>query len=206
MKLPADPPSEKNLPAWQAYALDYLREQLKDAAPSELTKPKLFERSPLEGEGATVVFEFTADIADRGAERHFVVVGQTEPNYYPAYGLDADETFSLHVGTRFMLVMGVAQCGPSEPGDYDAQADARAIVGRIAHEAAVEDVTIAATFDVEGEPHAVLRCKVAGESVYIFGRDAPPGFSRWTNLPPQVVYRLHLGSVLRREPAPSDED
>ena len=128
MSTPGEAPNENNLGQWQAYALGYLREQLKDAAPSELSNPRLFERSPLEGEGATVVFEFVADVGGRGAERHFVVVGLTEPNYYPAYGLDADEAFSLHLGTRFMLLIGVAQCDPNEPGGYDARADARSIV------------------------------------------------------------------------------
>jgi hypothetical protein len=206
MNTPIEPPTNRNLPIWQGYAIDYLREQLRDAAPGELSNPRLFERSPLDGEGATAVFEFVADVGGRGTERHFVVVGQTEPNYYPAYGLDADEAFSLHLGTRFMLVMGVAQCDPNEPGHYDAAGDAKAIVERIAHGVTVEDVTVAAMFDVDGGRHAVLRCKLAGEPVYIFGGDAPPGFSRRVDLPHQVAYRLHLGHVLRREPAPSDED
>jgi hypothetical protein len=173
MNPPTEPPNANNLPQWRTYALAYLREQLNAAAPTELSNPRLFERSPLEGEGPTIVFEFTADIAARGPQRYFVFVGQTEPNYYPAYGLDADESFSLHLGTRFMLVMGIAQCDPGRPGDYDAPADARAIVERIAHGAALDDVTIAATFDVECQRHVVLRCKLAGVPLYIFGRDAP---------------------------------
>jgi len=36
----------------------------------------------------------------------------------------------------------------------------------------------------------------------IMGRDAPFGFSMRTDLAPQVVFRLHLGRVLRLEPDP----
>lgn len=213
MEPPALPPGDQNLDEWRNYALSYLAEQLGAAAPKTLVNPTLFPRSPLEGEGPTVLFEFTADRSERGEQPHHVVVGKTEPNYYPAYGLSAEEAFDLHLGTRFMLVMGVALMKetPTEqsPGDssetaYDAAADARGIVDRVAPGAAIDDLIIAAMFDVDGEFHSVLRCRVADEPVYIMGRDAPPGFSRRVDLPAQVVFRLHLGHVLRHEPEPAD--
>ena len=160
-------------------------------------------------------FGFTADRSGRGEEQYHVFVGQTEPNYYPALGLTAEEAFNLHLGTRFMLVMDVALIDAASAGQpsehlpetaYDAAADARGIVDRVAPGATIEDLTIAAAFDVEGAIHTVLRCRVAGEPVYIMGRDAPPGFSRRVDLPAQVVLRLHIGHVLRQEPKPADED
>jgi len=202
MDQPDKPPSSENLGAWESCALAYLREQLREAAPSTLSAPTLFPQSPLEGEGATVVFSFTAARGARGPEPHYVVVGRTEPNYYPAYGLDADEAFSLHLGTRFMLVMGVAQAADGAGGDYDAYKDARAIADRVAPKMPLEDVCVAATFDVDGAFHTVLRCKLGGEAIYIMGRDGPPGISRRIDLSPHVVYRLHIGHVLRREADP----
>ena len=213
MEPPPSPPGNENLDEWRDYALAYLAEQLRSAAPPALVNPVLFPRSPLEGEGPTVLFGFTADRSGRGKERYHVFVGRTEPNYYPVFDLNAEEAFDLHLGTRFMLVMGVAlldesSAGPS-PGRssaraYDAAADARSIVDRVSPGAAIEDLTIAAMFDVDGEIHAVLRCRIAGEPVYIMGRDAPPGFSRRVDLPAQVVFRLHLGHVLRHEPKPAN--
>ena len=204
MEQPQSPPNSGNVGEWERYGLAYLSEHFKEAAPKKLSKPMLFERSPLEGEGATVVFEFSADRSGRGAERHFVVVGQTEPNYYPAYDLSGEEAFDLHLGTRFMLVMGVGQVDGADD-EYDATADARGIVDRISPKAAIEDVALAATFEVGGQLHAVIRCKLSGQPVYIMGRDAPPGFSRRTDLPPQAAYRMHIGQVLRREPAPKSD-
>jgi hypothetical protein len=199
MQPPADAPCEHNLAPWREYALSYLRGQLGEAAPAALGAATLFTHCPLEGEGPVILFGFEADRGG-GREPYYVAVGRTEPNYYPAYGLDADDAYSLHLGTRFMLVMGVAQ-RPERAGDaYDAAGDARAIAVRVAGDRPVEDVRVAATFDVDGQLHSVLRARLAGEEVYIMGRDAPPGFSRRTDLPPQVVYRLHLGVVLRREP------
>lgn len=245
MHTPKEPPNEQNVDEWRGCALAYLAEAFGEAAPARLENPVVFPRSPLEGEGATAAFEFTADRGGRGPERYYVFVGRTEPNYYPAYDLSAEEAFELHLGTRFMLVMGVAQVdgieageGEPEPAEacdaaigatggspardgtgsklpvapveetnpmpdqpYDPVQDARRIVDRVAPERPVSEVAVAATFDVDGQRHAVLRCRVGNEPVYVFGRDAPQGFSRRTNLPPHVAYRMHIGHVLRREAA-----
>ena len=209
--LPAKPPHDDNIHEWKDYALGYLSEQLRKAAPSVLAKPVVFPRSPLDGEGATVIFEFAADRADRGEAPYFVVVGQTESNYYPRYDLHAEEAFELHLGTRFMLVMGVAQVDGAaqsnqETKPYDPEEDVRRIVSRVAPDKPVDAIETAATFDVDGQLHTVLRGTIAGEAVYIMGRDAPPGFSRRVDLPPQVAYRLHIGHVLRLEPDHEDEN
>ena len=208
MPAPLQPPDASNTADWAAFALEYLAAQLREHAPNSLGPPTLFPRSPLEGDGPCLVFPFTADRTGHGSEQHFVVVGQTEPNYYAAYGLDPDEAFSLHVGTRFMLVMQIAQTPGVSPApqDYDPARDARTIVDRIAPAAKLEDVSLAAAFDVNGQIHNVLAATLDGQRIYIIGRDAPPGFSPRTDLPPQVVYRLHLGEVLRAEPDPEEKN
>lgn len=200
---PSHPPvSESTLGEWAARGLAFLREQLGEAAPPSLSYPVIFPRSPLEGDGPCVVFRFVADLGGGGPENYYLVTGQTEPNYYPAYGLDPDEAFSLHLGTRFMLVLGVAQRDPLPDDEYDPSRDARSIVDRVAPEASLEEVRVAALLDVDGSLHAVLRCRIGREEAYIMGREAPPGFSRRVDLPPLVAYRLHVGSVLRVERAP----
>jgi hypothetical protein len=201
---PDSPVDPKDLSPWRRYALEYLREQLREAAPSELGEATFFERSPLEGEGATVLFEFRAQRGAAESDRYYVAVGQTGPNYYPAYGLDADEAYSLHLGTRFMLAMGVAQCEPPGGAAYDPMPAARIVVDRVAPSAPIEGLSVAACFDVGGERHLVLRGKVAGQEVYIMAGDAPAGFSHRIELPPPVAYRLHLGAVLRSEATPKD--
>lgn len=203
MNRPRQPPDAGNLDAWREFALAYLRTQWPKDAPSTLESPTVFPRSPLEGEGAVAIFPFaTARVAAGGDPRMYVVVGETEPNYYPAYGLSVDDAFSLHLGTRFMLVMGVGlhESGTSE--EYDAVDDARRIVSRVSSSASVEDVRIAAQFNVEEQIHSVLKARVAGREVYILGRDAPMGFVERADLPAPVAYRLHLGRVLRAEPDP----
>ncbi len=202
MTPPQQDPSADSLDAWRDYALEYLRQQLAEAAPGQLGPSAIFDRSPLEGEGATALFRFQTFRQKESREDCVVVVGRTAPNYYPDYGLNFDEAFELHLGTRFMLVMGVAQRSQPPSGEYDMQKDARLIVDKIAPGAAIDDLRLATAFDVDGRLHAVLRCRVAGQEVYIMAADAPHGFSRRADLPPQVAYRLHIGHVLRREPSP----
>lgn len=202
--VPTTPPNPHDLEPWRDYALAYLREQFREDAPTELGPGRVFERSPLEGEGAVVVFEFRTRRGAAESDQYYVVVGQTEPNYYPAYGLDADEAYSLHLGTRFMLVMGVAQCEPSGGEGYDAMPDARAVVDRVAPSAPIEGLSVAACFDVEGQRHVVLRGRVEGQEVYIMAGEAPVGFSQRVDLPPPVAYRLHLGAVILNEASARD--
>lgn len=206
MMPPDAPPDSENLHEWEAYALSYLAEQLREAVPSSLASPVVFPRSPLEGEGATVLFEFRACRGGGDEEDYYVVVGRTEPNYYLRQNLTAEEAFELHLGTRFMLEMGVAQVARAPATTpYHPAEDARNIVDRVAPGATIDDLEVAAAFDVGGQTHAVLRCRLEGEPVYIMARDAPPGFSRRTDLSPHVAYRLHIGHVLRREPKPKEE-
>lgn len=208
MDPPAEPPAPETLDAWRSYALDFLRGHFREHAPAAVGPASLFARSPLEAEGAAVVFPFSSARGQRGEQPYYVVVGHTEPNYYPAHGLSAEEAYCLHLGTRFMLVMGVAQvpavpAAESSATDYDPQRDARMIVDRVAPDRTLSDVAVAATFDVGGQMHAVLRCAIDGQPVYVFGRDAPNGFSSRVDLAPQVVFRIHLGRVLMAEPDPS---
>jgi hypothetical protein len=204
MDTPTPAPSTETIPQWRDFALAYLRGQLKEFAPAQLGEASIFDRSPLEGDGAACIFDFLLTRGGGQPERCYVVVGHTEPNYYPAYDLTLDEAYSLHVGTRFMLVVSVAQCDWRARAGYDPQADARQIVDRVAPAASIDELSVATSFDVEGQLHVVLKARVAGEPVFIMAGDAPHGFSRRVHLPVPAAYRLHLGEVLRQEPAPVD--
>jgi len=180
-------------------ALEYLSAQLGAYAPAEVGAATFFDASVLEGEGPVAIFPFEA--APGGGERgeYYVVVGQTEPNYYPRWTLTPEEQFRVHLGTRFMLVVGIGQASDAEAGTYDPRGDVERMAGQAAPGAGVEDVSVAAMFRAGEELHAVCRCRIAGEDVYALTRDAPPGFYRRCELPPHVVYRLHLGTLLELE-------
>ncbi len=201
-------PSAETIDWWHDRALDFLRDHFRETTPARLGEYQIFDRSPLDGDGATIVFRFSADRAGAGAENFIAVVGQTEPNYYPDEGFAFDEAFELHLGTRFMLTLGVAQVREADEPvanddqPYDVEKDVRLIVNRVSPDAKIDRVELAALFDVGGQFFAVIRCLLDGQPVYVMGRDAPFGFSMRTDLAPQVVFRLHLGRVLRLEPDP----
>lgn len=205
MDAPPSPPNPKNLDAWASYALQYLKEQLREDAPRSLGPGSVFPNSPLDGEGAVVIFPFESKHGAAADPNYYVAVGASQANYYPAYGLSVQEAYELHLGTRFMLVMGVAQRPPRPEDEFELEREARRVVERVAPDATLADLELAASFDVEGQLHAVIKCHVAGKPVYIMAADAPMGFSLKTDLPAPVAYRLHIGHALRHEPEPRDD-
>ena len=190
-----DPASEQ---AWRSWALAYLRNELGPRAPQSLGPAAYFDASVLDDDGPVVIFPFVTPIGDEQPE-HYVVVGRTVPNYYPRWTLSLDDAFHVHLGTRFMLVVGVAQASDAERASVDPAAELDQLLAKIYPGEKVENPTLAALFKVGDELHAVCRCRIAGEETYAMTRACPPGFYRRTELPPHVVYRMHLGSLLLRE-------
>jgi hypothetical protein len=186
----------------EADAREYLARELGPRAPARLLPEGRFDERPLEGEGATAIFSFDMQgrpgCAAEADARHYVAVGQTEPNYFPAYGLDPDEAYSLHIGTRFMLTMGVQRV-EAELEPPQARQALRVFVARYAAGAELTGVELAGLFRCEEAYFAVYRLRLAGEELYCMGADCPPGFYRCTQYPPQMALRLHLGGVIRAE-------
>ncbi|MBI5863124.1 MAG: hypothetical protein HZB38_01160 [Planctomycetes bacterium] len=185
-------------------ALDYLRAELGPRAPSQAMFEAAFDESPLEGEGPACLFSFElipspgAAACSETERRHFVVVGATTANYFPAYELSADDAYSFHIGTRFMLEMGVQRVdAPVEPPG--ARERLHAVLREVAAGARLSSPELAGLFRCEDDYFAVYRLSVNDESVYALGADCPPGFYRLTRYPPQTALRLHLGKLIREE-------
>lgn len=200
-KTPAAPGSE-----FEAAARAFLAAQFGPRAPGELTIALIVEENPLEGEGRTAIFRFDLEpgpgaakspgcaTADRG---HYVAVGATTPNYFPAYDLPPDDAYSFHIGTRFMLEMEIQRVdsGLEPPGARDGLR--RFLTARgLALDTAEE---LAALFRCEDDYFAVYRVSIGGVGYYFMGADCPAGFHAMTRHPPQAALRLHLGKLIRRE-------
>ena len=187
-------------------ALVYLREQLGDRAPSDLIIRATFSETPLQGEGPASLFSFTlpqisgASICAAAGDKsdHYVVAGETTPNYFPTYDLDPDDGYSLHIGTRFMLEIGIGRIaeGHEPAGARDAM---RRAVQEALPNTAIENESLAGLFRGQEQTYAVYRLRLGGQDVYFMGGDCPSGFYRLTQWPPQVALRLHLGKLIRAE-------
>lgn len=191
--------------ALQQTALAYLQEQLGPRAPQWLRFVGAFDEQVLEGEGLTAFFAFelpptegAATHADSYDPQHHVAVGETSPNYYPAYGLAPDEAYSLHLGTQFLLTLGANVLPEAEEPD-DAREKLRQIIANTAPDAPVSDIHPEALFRCADQVFVVYRLKIGPEEVYFMGADCPPGFYRRIDLPAAVALRLHLGQVVRQE-------
>lgn len=185
-------------------AHDYLHAVLLEDAPAVLTAVASFDEAPLEGEGKTTVFAFNARLGGNAEEPFYVVAGQTVANYYPQWGLDADQIYSVHIGTRFMLVVEVQQLALADvPSEIAAQL--REELEGVVPGASISDIQPVAAFKAEDHTHVVCRARVDDEDVYAMAADLPLGLYRETHLPAHVVYRWHLGNVIRME-RPCDDD
>lgn len=199
----ASPTTAEVLEAEQQ-ALVYLRAQLGERCPKALSFEGVFDEQALEGEGRTLIFSFhlppanPADARCAAPTRHYVAVGQTEPNYFPDYGLNASDAYSFHLGTRFMLVLGVQKVDPTlePPG---AREQMRKFLTIYAAGEPLEAERLAGLFRCEDSYFAVYQMRVAGADYYVMGADCPPGCYAMCEHPPQAALRLHLGKVVRHE-------
>lgn len=179
-------------------ALAFLRDQLGSDAPTVLTHVATFRETPLEQEGDTSVYRFRASVGGAEPADYWVLAGRTQPNYYPDWTLTPEQAYEMHLGTRFMLVMDVA----SVPLDAVSPDDFRSVEAFIATAVPTGTLThlaAAAAFRVEDQRHVVFRGSINGETVYILGAEGPPGIYREVHLPPHVIFRRHLGCLIRRE-------
>lgn len=196
--------SDSDLRALEAGATQYLREQLGDRAPDYLRLEGHFSETPLEGEGRVWLFSFPLQVGAATAEcgeqarKHYVAVGETTPNYFPAYDLGPNDAYSFHIGTRFMLTMEIQIVDSSHepPGARNAL---QALLENYAQGAQVEEQELAALFRCEEAYFAVYRVRLNGAQYYCFGADCPSGFCAVAAHPPQMALRLHLGRLIREE-------
>lgn len=192
-----DPPS---------LALAYLARQLGPRAPASLTPLGEFDEAPLEGEGRTWLFAFDLETGGasensacaRTSRAHIVAVGQTEPNYFPAFGLSSDDAYSFHIGTRFMLEMQVQKVADEFEPPHG-RALLQKVLATAAPQARCTELTLAGLFRCLDEYYAVYRLLIDGVPHFAMGCDCPPGFYQFADFPPQTALRLHLGKLIRAE-------
>lgn len=204
-----------DIAATEQAARKYLSEQLGERAPQSLALARVFEEQPLEGEGETALFSFelapgpgvmaTAETAAAYEPEHYVAAGQTEPNFFPAYGFDAEQAYSFHVGTRFMLGMNL-QLADAELEPPGAREQMRKFVAAYAKDQSIEQEELAVLFRSDDASIGVYKLRLSGESYYCMGIDCPPGFYPVGTHPPQVPLRLHLGRLIRNEARAADTD
>lgn len=183
----------------------FLREALGAAAPTRLQPVRVFDETPLPDVGPAALLSFTltpptAAGMPTGPQPHYVVVGPpgTTPSYFPAYGFDAEQAFSFHVGRRFMVEMSVALTVDADEPPQARQAT-RNLLENTNPGVPLERFELAAVFRCQQQVFAVYRVTLRGHDVYCLGADCPPGFYALTEHPPQVALALHLGQLIRAE-------
>lgn len=193
---------------YEAETLEFLRAQLGDRAPQRVIFEHAFSEAPLEGEGpaAVVSFELAPEAAGPcpgEANDFYAVVGETQPNYYPSYGLTPDDVYSLHIGTRFMLEMGL-QRTDNAVAPPEALSAVRGFLIRHVPEDRIKEIEVELVMRGEDAVWVVYRVTIGEQRFFCPAGDCPTGCYEMTEHPPQVALRLHLGKIIRAEPAEED--
>lgn len=193
--------NESDLDELKTHALKYLAQELGVRAPQALAYEGTYDEQPLHGEGRTALFSF--ELPREGAkppvtDRHYVAVGETEPNFFPAFGLGLDDAYSYHIGSHFLLAMevGVVAADAEPAGAREAIRD---FVGQSLPDMTIGDERLTAVFRCDDQHFVVYLLTLGGEAVYCLGGDCPHGLYPLTQHPPQVALTLHLGKVIRQE-------
>ncbi len=191
---------------YEQLARRYLAAQLGPRAPQNVALLATFDERPLEDEGSVALFAFDlppdpavrAALAGAWNPRHYVVVGETEPTYFPAYDLGPDDAYSFHVGTRFILQVGVSVADPDQEPEGSRER-MRSFVAACNPGVSIDHESLAGLFRCADRFFAAYRICLRGQDVYCMGADCPPGFYQLTAHPPQVALTLHLGQLIRAE-------
>jgi hypothetical protein len=187
----------------------YLNEQLGSRAPLTMELAASFNEAPLDNQGQAFVFSFDlsggasshapSNVENAGCapQRHFVVAGDTQPNYFPAYAFDADDGYSYHIGTSFLLEMGVQRVQMDEPPG--ARERLMRFLLTYARAEQLGEIRVAAIFACQEQFFVIYDVRIDADRFYCMGCDCPPGCYALTRFPPQVALRLHLGKLIRAE-------
>ncbi len=178
-------------------AMDHLVAELREEAPQSLEFAAAIDEQPLEGEGRVSIFTFKAALGSPESTDYYAIAGRTQPMHYPSWGLSPDEIYCVHIGTRFMLELKVSQVrGEEIPADLADRLVQQASASAGEHVLLAGEPTV---YRVEAQHHAVCPAAIREERWYIVGGDINGGFYERTELPAHVIYRWHLGQIIRNE-------
>lgn len=170
-----------------------LKEEFDPDLSCELHLEKTFEKHPLmDDHQMSAVFSFqTAD-----NERFFIVVGSVLPMIYPDYDLTIDDLWAMHIGMEYHIKMGLVEDTDRKSPRFLAYLK---MVSTVFQEqlyiAKPDSVKIEKVYLLNDQRHVVGKATFDGKQYTWIVGDIPH-FVYKKDLPPQVVWSLHMGRIL----------
>jgi hypothetical protein len=174
-------------------ALDVLREDFDPDLDCELKLEQTFEKHPLKEENQlTALFSFQPN----NDERFFVFVGDVLPMIYPDYDLSAEDLWAVHIGMEYFIKMGVAEDPDRKSPKFLAYLK---MVSTVFQEQLYifkpDSVKIEKVYILNNQRHVVGYAAFEDKKYSWIVGDIPH-FVYKKELPPQIIWSLHMGRIL----------
>jgi hypothetical protein len=159
----------------------------------EFKLEQTFDKHPLKEEpGTSALFSFTPNDQDR----YFVVVGNVIPMIYPDYDLSAEEMWAVHMGMEYFIKMGVTEDTDRKSPRFLAYLK---MVSTVFQEQLYifkpDTVKIEKVYLIDNQRHIVGKATFEGKAYSWIVGDIPH-FVYKKDLPPQIIWNLHMGRIL----------
>ncbi len=174
-------------------AIQVLREEFNPDTSYELMLEQLFDGHPLkETPGPSALYSFRTE-DDR---RFFVVVGNVMPMIYPDYDLPAEDMWALHIGMEYFIKMGVVEDPDRKSPRFLAYLK---MVSTVFQEQLyiykTDSMKIEKVYLFQDQRH-IVGYATFDEKTYSWIVGDIPHFVYKKELPPQIIWSLHMGRIL----------
>lgn len=184
-------------------AIRHLMEEFDPNLNYDLRLEKTFEHHPFRETGLSALFSFQP-FPDR-PDCFFVFAGNSLPMIYPDWNLTPDELYAVNIGNEYFLNMGVTE----ELGKSPKFLAYLKMVSTVFYEQLYITLTappkIEKVYLLGDQRHVVGKATFEGK-VYSWIVGDLPHFVYKKDLPPEVIWSLHLGRILLTEPPRHQEN
>lgn len=175
-------------------AVNFLKKEFHPDLDYQLKLESTFQRHPLKGEIQTSLFSFNVDT---GEPQHFYIfTGDTAPMIYPEWDLTQDELWAVHLGTEYFIEQGVTEDSERKPHMLLTYLK---MVATLFQEQLyimkTDSVKIEKVYKFNDQRHVVGHAEF-NEKKYSWIVGDITHFVYKKDLPPHVIWALHMGRIL----------
>jgi hypothetical protein len=174
-------------------ALQVVHEDFDPHFNSELKLEQTYDKHPLKEEpGSSALFSFSTSDQDR----FFVIVGNVMPMISPDYDLSTEDLWAAHIGMEYFIKMGVSEDTDRKSPKFLAYLKMVSTVFQTQLYIFKPDtVKIEKVYQINDQRHVVGYATFEGKTYSWIVGDIPH-FVYKKELPPQIIWSLHMGRIL----------
>jgi hypothetical protein len=175
-------------------AIRHLKEEFNPDLDYNLTLEKTFENHPFRDARVSAIFSFIP--SPQKPDRFFIVSGSTMTMIYPDWNLTVEELWAAHLGMEYFIQMNVTEEKDRNPAKLLAYLK---MVSTVFQEQLYITLTappkIEKIYRFQDQLHVVGHYNFDGK-IYSWIVGDIPHFVYKKELPPQVIWSLHMGRIL----------